>query len=119
MLTSASRLEVMTRLGRGMADPSRARILMRLLDGPSYPGRLALDLGLTRANVSNHLTCLRGCGLVAGEPEGRQVRYQIADPHLSHALEALMSVVLAVDEGVPCLADCCTVPGCCEENVDE
>ena len=45
MLTSASRLDVMNRLGRAMADPTRSRILMTLLEGPSYPAVLARDLG--------------------------------------------------------------------------
>mgnify|MGYP001942025365 CR=1 FL=1 len=61
MLTIASRLNVMNRLGRAMADPTRSRILMTLLDGPSYPAVLSRDLDLTRSNVSNHLTCLRDC----------------------------------------------------------
>ena len=114
MVTVTSRLDVMNRLGRAMADPSRSRILMALLEGPSYPAVLAEDLGLTRQNVSNHLTCLRGCGIVVAEPEGRQTRYEIADPHLTRALGALVNVVLAVDESAPCMDDTCTVPGCCE-----
>ena len=59
MLTITSRLDVMNRLGRAMADPTRSRILMTLLDGPSYPAVLSRGLELTRSNVSNHLTCLR------------------------------------------------------------
>ena len=114
MLTIASRLDVMNRLGRAMADPNRSRILMSLLEQPGYPAQLARDLELTRPNVSNHLTCLRGCGLVVAVPEGRQTRYEIADGHLAHALSDLMSVVLAVDEGAPCNNDSCDVPGCCE-----
>ena len=98
MLTIASRLDVMNRLGRAMADPTRSRILMSLLDGPSHPAVLSRELGLTRSNVSNHLTCLRDCGIVVAEPEGRQTRYEIADPHLAAALTALMDVTLAVDE---------------------
>jgi DNA-binding transcriptional ArsR family regulator len=113
MLTIASRLDVMNRLGRAMADPTRSRILVSLLDGPAYPARLADELELTRSNVSNHLTCLRGCGLVVASPEGRQTRYEIADPHLTLALTALTEVVLAVDDGAPCQNDTCTVPGCC------
>src|SRR5690606_31784179 len=49
MLTIASRLDVMHRLGRAMADPTRSRILMRLLQGPSYPAVLARELDLTRS----------------------------------------------------------------------
>jgi DNA-binding transcriptional ArsR family regulator len=110
----ASRLDVMNRLGRAMADPTRSRILMMLLDDPAYPAGIADALGLTRQNVSNHLTCLRDCGIVVAEPQGRQARYEIADAHLAQALEGLMNVVLAVDTAAPCLDDRCTVPGCCE-----
>lgn len=112
MLTIASRLDIMNRLGRAMADPSRSRILMSLLDGPSYPAVLARELALTRSNVSNHLTCLRACGIVVAEPKGRQTRYEIADPHLTQALAALVNVTLAVDENAPCVDPSCTVPGC-------
>lgn len=102
----------MNRLGRAMADPTRSRILLMLLDGPAYPAGLADSLGLTRQNVSNHLTCLRDCGIVIAEPEGRQHRYEIADPHLTAALERLLAVTLAVDESAGCVDDACTVADC-------
>lgn len=95
-----------------MADPTRSRLLMALLDGPAYPGDLARDLDLTRSNVSNHLGCLRDCGIVAAEPEGRHTRYTVADPHLAQALTALIDVTLAVDESAPCIDQGCDVPGC-------
>lgn len=84
------------RLGRALADPTRRRVLLALLDGPTYPAGLAERLGLGRSNVSNHLACLRGCGLVIAHYEGRQVRYELADPHLASALGELLEVVLAV-----------------------
>ncbi|MFJ3035410.1 ArsR/SmtB family transcription factor [Curtobacterium pusillum] len=113
MLTAAPRLDVMNRLGRALADPTRSRILLRLLGSPGYPAELADELGLTRANVSNHLACLRGCGIVATVPEGRRTRYEIADAHLTRALESLVDVVLAVDDGTGCTDDDCDVPLCC------
>lgn len=116
MLTIASRVDVMNRLGRAMADPTRSRILFSLLAAPGYPAKLARDLELTRTNVSNHLSCLRGCGIVVAEPEGRQTRYEIADPHLTAALTALVDVTLSVDENAPCLDPSCTVPGCCDSS---
>jgi len=116
MLTSASRVDVMNRLGRAMADRTRSRILLELLAGPGYPGRLAETLGLTRSNVSNHLTCLRGCGIVVAVPEGRSTRYEIADRNIGTALHALLDVVLAVDDGVDCVDDDCDVPIDCEAS---
>lgn len=103
----------MNRLGRALADPTRSRILLRLLEGPGYPARLADELALTRTNVSNHLACLRGCGIVVAAPEGRSTRYEIADAHLTRALEALVDVVLAVDDGADCADADCDVPLCC------
>jgi DNA-binding transcriptional ArsR family regulator len=84
-------------LGRALADPGRCNILVALLDGPAYPGELADTLGLTRSNTSNHLACLRGCGLVNATAEGRQMRYEIADPHFAHAIRDLLEVVVATD----------------------
>jgi DNA-binding transcriptional ArsR family regulator len=113
MLTIASRIDIMNRLGRAMADATRSRILLSLLEGPGYPAQLARDLGLTRTNVSNHLACLRGCGIIVASPEGRQTRYQIADGHLTKALGSLVDVVFAVDDGSACLDAHCDVPECC------
>jgi DNA-binding transcriptional ArsR family regulator len=107
----------MNRLGRAMADPTRSRILLSLLQAPGYPAELARELELTRTNVSNHLACLRGCGIVVAEAEGRQTRYEIADPHLAAALTALVDVTLAVDEDMPCMDPACAVPGCCDADL--
>jgi DNA-binding transcriptional ArsR family regulator len=63
--------------------------------------------------VSNHLSCLRGCGIVAVIPEGRSTRYEIADAHVTRALVTLLDVVLAVDDGTHCLDEACEVPLCC------
>ena len=62
--------------------------------------------------MSNHLTCLRDCGIVVAEPR-RQTRYEIADPHLAAALTSLIDVTLAVDEAAPCIDPACSVSGCC------
>lgn len=96
-----------------MADPTRSQILLQLLQAPGYPARLSESLGLTRTNVSNHLACLRGCGLVVATPEGRRTRYEIADPHLARALEQVLEAVVAYDDGAPCQNDNCDVPLCC------
>lgn len=103
----------MNRLGRAMADPTRSRILLELLESPGYPARLSENLNLTRTNVSNHLACLRGCGLVVATPEGRQTRYEIADAHLARAIGLLVESVVAYDDGEPCRDESCDVPLCC------
>ena len=87
-------LDVLARVGRALADPTRRRILVTLLDGPAYPTEMADTFAVTRANLSNHLTCLRECGLVTATAEGRRVRYDLADPRLTDALTLLAALDL-------------------------
>ena len=102
MLTSETRPDALARVGRALADPTRCRILTALLEGTHYPGELADQLSLSRSKVSNHLACLRGCGLVIATYQGRQVRYELADAHLAEALRELVKVVLAVEPTLAC-----------------
>ncbi len=90
----ASDIDVLERIGTALADPTRRRMLTMLLDGPAYPADLAEVLDISRAKTSNHLACLRGCGLVTATREGRQVRYELADERLAGALRELARVVL-------------------------
>lgn len=101
-----------------MSDHARSRILLQLLDGPGYPAELAADLELTRTNVSNHLACLRGCGLVRTTTEGRRTRYDIADPHVATAIRLLLDAVVTVDDGAQC-ADAGCALGCCAGRSSE
>jgi DNA-binding transcriptional ArsR family regulator len=97
--------QVLTRFGHALSDPTRSQILLVLRQSPAYPADLADTIGVSRQSLSNHLACLRGCGLVVAMPEGRRVRYELADSHLAHALTDLLDVVLAVDP------DACTAAG--------
>ncbi len=87
-------LDALGRIGHALADDTRRRLLVELLDGGRYPSDLADALGLTKANVSNHLACLRGCGLVVAQPEGRRVRYELADERFADALHRLVDLAL-------------------------
>lgn len=91
--------QVLARFGHALSDPTRSRLLLALREAPGYPAELAELLNVSRQSLSNHLACLRGCGLVVAVPEGRRMRYELADPRLAHALADLLGVVLAVDPG--------------------
>ncbi|MFF5011195.1 ArsR/SmtB family transcription factor [Streptomyces phaeochromogenes] len=111
MLTAASDIEVLARFGRALADSIRCRILLALREAPAYPSDLAEALGISRTRLSNHLACLRDCGLVVTVPDGRRTRYELADERLGHALDDLRSAVVAVETDRTC-PDVGT-KGCC------
>lgn len=91
-------LDTLERVGTALADPTRRHILLTLVDGPAYPAGLADALTTGRSNISNHLACLRGCGLVRATREGRHVRYELASPRLAHALTDLLALELEVQD---------------------
>jgi DNA-binding transcriptional ArsR family regulator len=95
--TTTVSLEALARFGHALSDATRARILMKLREAPAYPAELADSLGVTRQSMSNHLTCLRGCGLVVAVPEGRRTRYELADGRIAHALADLHDLILVTD----------------------
>jgi DNA-binding transcriptional ArsR family regulator len=100
-----ARAQMLSRFGHALSDPTRCRLLLALRDGPAYPAELADQLGVSRTNLSNHLACLRGCGLVVAVPEGRRSRYELADRRLAHAVDDLIELALAVDPEAACEVD--------------
>lgn len=109
-MEATAHTDVLARFGHALSDPTRARILFSLREAPAYPGDLAALTGSSRQNISNHLACLRGCGLVRAVPEGRRTRYELTDPRLAHALTDLLGVVLTVD---PAHCPDAGADGCC------
>lgn len=109
-----STIDVLARFGKALADPTRAAILLQLKNGSAFPSDLAESIGVSRQILSNHLACLRDCGLVAAEPVGRRVRYELSDAKLAHALEDLLGTILTVDPICGCAEPECaqdTIPG--------
>lgn len=102
MLTIATDIDALARFGRALADPIRCRILLALREEPAHPAELADALDISRTRLSNHLACLRDCGLVTTAPVGRRVRYELADARLGHAIDDLRTAVLAVESDTTC-----------------
>lgn len=106
MLATASGLALKAKLFRGLADPSRLGILEILRRGPTTVGELVLATGLTQPNVSNHLACLHGCGLVVRAQEGRHVYYRLANERVAALLGLGDQVLADVADGL------CACPRC-------
>jgi DNA-binding transcriptional ArsR family regulator len=111
VLSVATDIEVLARFGRALADPIRCRVLLALRDAPAYPADLADLLGISRTRLSNHLACLRDCGLVVTVPDGRRTRYELADERLGYALDDLRTAVVAVETDRTCPD--AMAKGCC------
>ena len=87
LLTSAtSSIALQAKLFRGLADPSRLALLEALREGERTVSELVETTGLTQPNVSNHLSCLRDCGLVTVCQQGRFAYYSLSDDRVAQLL---------------------------------
>ena len=77
-----------SKLFRGLGDATRLAILRELSSGEQRVTDLVARLQGTQGNISGHLACLKGCGLVADRREGRQSFYRIAAPEVVTVLRA-------------------------------
>ncbi|WP_233625583.1 metalloregulator ArsR/SmtB family transcription factor [Actinoplanes sp. ATCC 53533] len=75
-------IEAATLASGMLADPTRLRLLVRLLDGEHDVTALTGAVDAARPTVSQHLGKLRLAGLVVVRRDGRRAVYAIADEHV-------------------------------------
>ena len=98
--STTSSIDLQAKLFRGFADPSRLGILDALRNGPLTVSEIVEATSLSQPNVSNHLGCLRDCGLVTAEQQGRYVTYHLSDDRVGELLALTESLLADVARGV-------------------
>ena len=100
LTADTTNLSVKARFFRGFSDPTRLRILETLRNGELTVGAIVEQTGFSQSNVSNHLACLRDCGLVATEQRGKFVEYRLSDPRVDELLTMAEALLADVARGV-------------------
>lgn len=88
----------------GFSEPSRLAILRHLVLGEHRVVDLTRHLGLAQSTVSQHLACLRDCGLVTSRASGRASVFSLTHP------DALVDL-LAAAERLLALTGAAIAPG--------
>ena len=76
-----------------LADPKRLMILHELRGGEMSVGHIVSRLGLTQANVSQHLAIMRERGIVKTRREGTSIYYSLASPRIGEACDLVQQVL--------------------------
>jgi DNA-binding transcriptional ArsR family regulator len=82
-------MDLLTRLGRALSDPTRVRILVVLAQGGRFVHEMADVLELGQSTLSSHLQVLRQCGVVLAARDRRRVLYMLSEP-VAPMVEALL-----------------------------
>lgn len=77
-----------------LANPKRLEIIAALKDGELSVGDLVEKLGITKANVSQHLAVLRQSRVVNTRRDGVNVYYSINNPKIIEACSLMKAVLL-------------------------
>ncbi|WP_303801053.1 helix-turn-helix transcriptional regulator [Alicyclobacillus macrosporangiidus] len=88
-----------------IAEPSRRRILDRLLQSDSSVSELARDLGLSQPLISKHLRTLRESGLVQVRVEAQRRIYSLNAAPLAEIDEWLSAYRMRWNQHVDALAE--------------
>lgn len=95
-----AQIELTAKFFRDLGDPNRLQILEYLSQQPRTVSELVTLLGVPQGRVSNHLACLRWCGFVKANREGRFLFYQLADSRVKNLIELAKSVMAANAEHI-------------------
>ena len=98
--STTSSINLQAKLFRGFADPSRLSILEALRERERTVSDLVQTTGFTQPNVSNHLSCLRDCGLVSVRQQGRFSYYSLSDDRVARLILLADELLADVAKGV-------------------
>lgn len=76
------------------ASPTRLAAINALRDNEMTVGELARRLGVSKANLSQHLAVMRGRGIIVARKEGNQVFCRVANPKLLQACDLLREILI-------------------------
>ena len=76
------------------SNPKRLEIINTLEDRELSAGDLIDKIGLSKANLSQHMSVLRSKGVVLTRREGVNIYYRIANPKIIQACHLMREVLL-------------------------
>ena len=100
IVANAESVQLQSKMFRGFGDPARLNILQVLRNGPITVTEIVASTGMSQSNTSNHLRCLRECGLVAADQQGKFALYRLSDDRVGDLLAMAESLLSDVARGI-------------------
>lgn len=100
-------LETKVEFIHGFAHKTRIQILDCIKDNEKTVSQIVEELDGNQSSISQHLACLRGCGLIVSRQEGKFVYYRIRN-------EKIYLLLSMFDE---VLIDLHSNPSSCENHI--
>ncbi|MCY1049023.1 ArsR/SmtB family transcription factor [Mammaliicoccus sciuri] len=95
-------IELKAHFIHGLSNKTRLTILELLKLKEMTVNEIVEKSKISQSSISQHLTCLKGCGLVISRQEGKFVYYQIKNDQILALLQLIDSVVEDTEEDIAC-----------------
>lgn len=96
-------MDIKVKLIKGFADKTRLKILECIIDKEKTVSQIVEEINGNQSNISQHLSCLKGCGIIVGRQKGKFVYYRIRNVQI----KTMMTMFdLLIDDVGTQVADC-------------
>ena len=92
----------------GFSHKTRVQILEIIKEEEKSVSQIVEDLEGNQSNISQHLACLKGCGLIVGRQDGKYVYYRVRNQLVRDLLTMFDVVLEDVENNI----------ACCEHHID-
>ncbi|WP_217587664.1 ArsR/SmtB family transcription factor [Lentibacillus saliphilus] len=93
-------LDLKVKFLHGFSNKIRIQILDSIKDKEKTVSQIMDDVDGSQSSISQHLACLRGCGLIVGRQEGKYMYYRLLNDKVRHLLNMFDDVLMDVQTGV-------------------
>ncbi|MEK3883112.1 metalloregulator ArsR/SmtB family transcription factor [Paenibacillus sp. PL2-23] len=87
---------------RGFGDKTRLQILDSIKQEEKSVTQLMAEVEASQSSISQHLGCLKECGLIVGRQEGKFMYYSLSSDRIKLLLDMMDEVFMEVQTGVEC-----------------
>jgi DNA-binding transcriptional ArsR family regulator len=95
-------LDMKVKLIHGFSNKTRIQILECLKNEEKTVSQIVDEIKGNQSNISQHLACLKGCGIIVGRNEGKYCFYSLRNQHIRDLLDMFDVVLYDVQNDVAC-----------------
>lgn len=101
-------IDMKVKLIHGFSNKTRIQILESIKSQEKTVSQIVDEINGNQSNISQHLACLKGCGIIVGRNEGKYCFYSLRNQHIRDLLSMFDVVLEDVQNDV----------ACCESHID-
>lgn len=98
-------IDLKIKLVHGFSNKVRLQILECIKEKEKTVSQIVEELKGNQSNISQHLACLKGCGIIVGRNEGKYCYYSLRNERIRELLEMFDTVLEDVHSDVACCAN--------------